>query len=123
MGVSVLDAGIGYICGKQSKNIESSYEYQTLKRLLPSEISVYEFVDAFVRVMGDNYLYPSVDNGNAYVDYKDLKGSVKRPVKEFCSRNGGDESVLGEALVKYLKRIVQMSKFFLLNLRNWRLPR
>lgn len=104
MGVSVLDAGIGYICGKQSKNIESSYEYQTLKRLLPSEISVYEFVDAFVRVMGDNYLYPSVDNGNAYVDYKDLKGSVKRPVKEFCSRNGGDESVLGEALVKYLKK-------------------
>lgn len=103
MGVSVLDAGIGYICGKQSGNIEDSNEYKALKKLLPSGISVYEFVDAFVRVMGDNYLYPSVDNGNAYVNYEDLKGSVKRPIKEFCSRNGGDESSLGNALVTYLR--------------------
>ena len=57
----MLDAGIGYLCGPQSKDIESSNEYQTLRRLLPSDVSVYEFVDAFIRVMGDNYLYPSVE--------------------------------------------------------------
>ena len=104
MGVSVLDAGIGYLCGPQSKDIESSNEYQTLRRLLPSDVSVYEFVDAFIRVMGDNYLYPSVEEGNAYVDYEHLKGSVKRPIKVFCERRGGDESSLGDALVRYLKK-------------------
>ncbi|MDO4822615.1 MAG: DEAD/DEAH box helicase [Bacteroidales bacterium] len=104
MGVSVLDAGIGYLCGPQSKDIESSNEYQTLRRLLPSDISVYEFVDAFIRVMGDNYLYPSVEEGNAYVDYEHLKGSVKRPIKVFCERRGGDENNLGDALVRYLKK-------------------
>lgn len=104
MGVSVLDAGIGYISSPQSDAIESSNEYQTLRRLLPIDISVYEFVDAFIRVMGDNYLYPSVEDGNAYVDYKHLKGSVKRPIKEFCKRRGGDENRLGDALVRYLKK-------------------
>lgn len=104
MGVSVLDAGIGYLCGPQSKDIESSNEYQTLRRLLPSDVSVYEFVDAFIRVMGDNYLYPSVEEGNAYVDYEHLKGAVKRPIKAFCESRGGDEKSLGDALVRYLKK-------------------
>lgn len=104
MGVSVLDAGIGYISGPQSDAIESSTEYQTLRQLLPSDISVYEFVDAFIRVMGDNYLYPSVEDGNTYVDYEHLKGSVKRPIKVFCKRKGGDDTVLGDALVRYLKK-------------------
>ena len=104
MGVSVLDAGIGYLCGPQSKDIESSNEYQTLRRLLPSDVSVYEFVDAFIRVMGDNYLYPSVEEGNAYVDYEHLKGAVKRPIKAFCESRGGDEISLGDALVRYLKK-------------------
>lgn len=72
--------------------------------MLPSDVSVYEFVDAFIRVMGDNYLYPSVEEGNAYVDYEHLKGSVKRPIKVFCERRGGDESSLGDALVRYLKK-------------------
>lgn len=104
MGVSVLDAGIGYISGPQSDAIEASNEYQKLRTLLPADISVYEFVDAFIRVMGDNYLYPSVEEGNAYVDYEHLKGSVKRPVKIFCERRGVDENTLGDALVRYLKK-------------------
>lgn len=104
MGVSMLDAGIGYISSPQSDAVEASNEYQTLRRLLPTDISVYEFVDAFIRVMGDNYLYPSVEEGNPYVNYGHLKGSVKRPVKVFCKRRGCDETVLGDALVRYLKK-------------------
>ena len=104
MGVSVLDAGIGYISSPQTDAVEASNEYQALRRLLPTDISVYEFVDAFIRVMGDNYLYPNVEEGNAYVDYEHLKGSVKRPIKKFCERRGGDENSLGDALVRYLKK-------------------
>ena len=104
MGVSVLDAGIGYICGPQSEVIKSSSEYLELNRLLPHEIDVYEFVDAFIRVMGDNYLYPSADDdGYSCTDYASLKGAVKRPIKKFSKKYGIDEVKLGEALVQYLK--------------------
>lgn len=104
MGVSVLDAGIGYICGPQSDAIQASREYQTLRQLLPQNIDVYEFVDAFIRVMGDNYLYPSDEKGNNYPDYGSLKGSVKRPIKKIVRDHGGDENALGNALVNYLKK-------------------
>lgn len=103
MGVSVLDAGIGYICGPQSDAIQTSREFQTLRKLLPQNIDVYEFVDAFIRVMGDNYLYPSDEKGNNYPDYGSLKGSVKRPIKEIVGDHG-DENALGNALVNYLKQ-------------------
>lgn len=104
MGVSVLDAGIGYISGPQSADIERSQEYQALRNLLPANINVYEFVDAFIRVMGDNYLYPSVEGGNSYTDYANLKASVKRPIGKFCTENNIDENQLGNALVAYLKK-------------------
>ena len=104
MGVSVLDAGIGYISGPQSAGIETSQEYQALRNLLPANINVYEFVDAFIRVMGDNYLYPSVEDGNSYTDYTNLKASVKRPIGKFCTENNIDENQLGNALVAYLKK-------------------
>lgn len=104
MGVSALDAGIGYISGPQSAKIEISQEYQALRNLLPANINVYEFVDAFIRVMGDNYLYPSVEEENSsYVDYATFKSSVKRPISKFCKDNNIDENILGNALVKYLK--------------------
>lgn len=123
MGVSVLDAGIGYISGPQSADIEILQEYQTLRNLLPANINVYEFVDAFIRVMGDNYLYPSVEGGNSYTDYTNLKVSIKRPIRKFCTENNIDENQLGDALVAYLKKNVLTIMFFLLNLRNCHSPK
>lgn len=108
MGVSVLDAGIGYICGPQSDAIQASPEYRALRELLSGKVDVYEFVDAFIRVMGDNYLYPDPDNedrnSGSAADYGKLKAAVRKPVREFCRRSGTDEAALGEALVKYLRK-------------------
>lgn len=103
MGVSVLDAGIGYICGPQSDAISASREYQELRELLPGCINVYEFVDAIIRVMGDNYLYPSIDGNNIYTDYRDLKAAVKKPIRKLCKEHHLNENDLGNALVSYLK--------------------
>ena len=108
MGVSVLDAGIGYICGPQSDDILNSKEYKELRKLLPDNVNVYEFVDAFIRVMGDNYLYPDKEERertrNNADSYGDLKAAVRKPIREFCRRNGADVAALGEALVRYLKK-------------------
>ena len=103
MGVSVLDAGIGYICGPQSDNIRISREYTQLRGILPLSIDLYEFVDAFIRVMGDNYLYPNNEEGNSASDYSSLKGAVRKPIKKICQKYGCDENKLGDALVRYLK--------------------
>ncbi len=105
MGVSVLDAGVGYICGPQSQEVQESPEYECLKSRL-DEIDVYEFVDAFIRVMGDNYMYPSrdVSSENAASNYQELKAAVKRPIRKLHNDKGIDEDSLGDALVNYLKR-------------------
>lgn len=105
MGVSVLDAGIGYICGPRSSEIQTSREYETLRRILPAGVDVYDFVDAFIRVMGDNYLYPNNEerNGQGAGDYDGLKAAVKKPIRKFCKNYGCNEAMLGEALVSYLK--------------------
>lgn len=104
MGVSVLDSGIGYICCTRSAEIENSNEYRNLKSLLPDGIQVYEFVDAVIRVMGDNYLYPSVDDKtDCHKKYKELKAAVKNPIKHFCDLYDIKEADLGESLVNFLR--------------------
>ena len=101
MGVSVLDAGIGYICGPQSDAITQSDEYKRLRRLLPPAIDVYEFVDAFIRVMGDNYCYPSSEGTNYADSYEDLKAAIKIPIRKICE-SGINEKELGNAVIAYL---------------------
>ena len=109
MGVSVLDAGIGYMCGPQSDVVKNSNEYNRLREILPQDIDVYEFVDAFIRILGDNYYYPSNDDMNAYDgnDYVNLKAAVKRHIRNFYGHrykaNQDDELNLGNALMEYLK--------------------
>lgn len=116
MGVSVLDAGIGYICGPQSDTIKQSKEYKDLRDLLPQHIDVYEFVDAFIRVMGDNYYYPSNEGEIKTDSYGNLKGVVKRPIREFCEKKGIDETKLGNLLVAYLHKNCTDPNLLYLNL-------
>lgn len=103
MGVSVLDAGIGYICGPQSDVITQSDEYKKLRCLLPPAIDVYEFVDAFIRVMGDNYCYPSSECTNYADSYENLKAAIKIPIRKICE-SGINEIELGNAVIAYLKK-------------------
>lgn len=105
MGVSVLDSGIGYICCSRSAEIENSNEYRNLKSILPDGIQVYEFVDAVIRVMGDNYLYPSVDDKtDCYKKYEELKAAVKNPIKHFCRLHNINDTDLGNSLVIFLRQ-------------------
>lgn len=105
MGVSVLDSGIGYICCTRSAEIEKSEEYKNLKDILPDGFQVYEFVDAVIRVMGDNYLYPSVDDKtDCYKKYEELKAAVKNPIKHFCRLHNISDTDLGNSLVNFLRQ-------------------
>lgn len=103
MGVSVLDAGIGYICCTRDDATTQSVEYQQLRGILPQTIEVYDYIDAFIRVLGDNYYYPSNEDGDVATTYDELKYSIKKVIREFVDRNGGDENLLGEATANFVK--------------------
>lgn len=125
MGVSVLDAGIGYICGPQSDAIENSQEYRVLEGILSRQgIDVYEFVDAFIRILGDNYYYTSnCDNDRNVNGYDDLKAVVKRHIRNFFgdryNANTPEELELGGALVNYLRNHnIVYGNWFCLDINN-----
>lgn len=118
IGVSVLDAGIGYICGPQTAESQDSNEYGALRQLLPEDIDVYEFVDGFIRVMGDNYLYPNNEVENGATSYNELKAAVKKPIRKFCTEHQLNEDNLGNALESYLKRFCTDNRVLLLQLRK-----
>ena len=109
MGVSVLDSGIGYICCKRSNEIEESNEYVKLQSLLlPFNIQVYDFIDAYIRVLGDNYRYedPDFDNISDVNEYSAFKSPLKKIVRKMFGQGTGDEAVFGNALYEFLRRFV-----------------
>lgn len=61
MGVSVLDAGIGYICCSHDDSIKTLQVYTDLQQCLPNGLDTFDFVDAFIRILGDSHRYPSPD--------------------------------------------------------------
>ena len=111
MGVSVLDSGIGYICCKRTNEKETSREYERLNGILaPIGLNVYDFIDAFIRILGDNYRYKNdeFEDPNPFGSYngnnrftKKYKKFVQAVAKRY---DGIDENTLGEALFDYFHR-------------------
>ena len=87
MGVSTLDAGIGYICCRNTNDVISSPEYRRLNDLLfPLGINTLDFIDAFIRVLGDNFRYKDPDYKNAsWEQYSDFIENVKKPIERFMN--------------------------------------
>lgn len=109
MGLSTIDSGIGYICCRRDSDIESSEAYTSLQKILsPSGFSVYDFVDAYIRILGDNYRYD--DPGMTYelndvIEYS-RAGKLKTVVKRFAELYTIDENKLGDALFNFIARHV-----------------
>lgn len=109
MGVSTLDAGIGYISCPRTHT--ESPEFTALKKLLgKNDNEVYDFIDAFIRVMGDNYMYEGMAaNDRIRTVYSEFPKAVKRPISKYCNENNIDENKLGDALVNFIKHIGQLA--------------
>ena len=107
MGLSTIDSGIGYICCRRNPNIEASATYKNLQQILsPSGYSVYDFVDSYIRIMGDNYRYddPSMAYElNDVIEYSKA-GKLKTVIKRFSELYTIDENKLGDALFIFLAR-------------------
>ena len=109
MGVSVLDSGIGYICCKRTDKKEQSQEYLNLSAILaPLGLNVYDFVDSFIRILGDNYRYPDIDfeAPTDIVEYHGSRnrkgfGKLKKYIKAVAKHFNINEDDLGTALFNY----------------------
>ena len=110
MGVSVQDAGIGYICCQRNDTISNSQEYRTLEGVLrPTNVNVYDFVDAYIRILGDNYRYedPSFDrNMREFGNFAESPSALKKPILRFAEIYSLDNSNLGKALYDFLNKFV-----------------
>lgn len=103
MGVSVLDAGIGYICCKRSDQKQASREYHNLQALLtPLGLNVYDFIDAFIRVLGDNFRYQNDDfeDPTPIGSYRDF-GRYRKYIQAVENLYGLRHNELGDTLFEY----------------------
>lgn len=111
MGVSTLDAGIGYICCRNTTDVINSTEYRQLDNLLaPLGINTLDFIDAFIRVLGDNYRYKDPDYKNdSWEQYSEFNENVKKPIERFMDDNNfcdDDRRDLKAYLYNFLFRYV-----------------
>lgn len=91
MGVSTLDTGIGYICCSAEETVRRSSQYRNLDSILSRcAVDTMDFVDAFVRVLGDHYRYDSPDfsTQRPWTQYSELSSSVKKPITKFAEIHG-----------------------------------
>lgn len=96
-------AGIGFLTLKQEK---TNKYYIALQRLLPIE-DLDNFINAFVRIMGDNYRYSNTDffESTAYDSYISLPRKFKAPFEILAEIYNVEELDLGSALINYLNHV------------------
>ena len=103
MGVSVTDTGIGYLCvnPKRLANECNQPQIQELERLLNGKCDVQEFLDSFLRVMGDCYRFQSPQGNLIRINgYPSFRSAMKRYVARVADRIGCDKRILGDILYR-----------------------
>jgi DEAD/DEAH box helicase domain-containing protein len=96
MALDTESAGIGYISFKLN-----SVEVAATENLLPPAIDAIEFMNAFLRVLGDHYRYTDPDSGftaDPKPSFNDLSASIKKPIITFCNQNSIDLNSLVDQL-------------------------
>lgn len=84
MALDTESAGIGFISFKLSDQ-----EVEPWKHYLPPAFDTEEFMNAFLRVLGDHYRYTDPDSGfnlETKSDFNQLSASIKKPIITFCNQ-------------------------------------
>jgi ATP-dependent helicase YprA (DUF1998 family) len=112
--VNSESAGIGYLSLKQDK---TNQYYLSLMNLLPNTIDLDDAIDAFVRIMGDNYRYNNPDfifssnREDAFDSYNRLTAKFKAPIDALADFYSLEPIALGDNIVKYLNHIFENNRF------------
>jgi DEAD/DEAH box helicase domain-containing protein len=103
MKVDTESSGIGYISAITQLNLNH------LADLLPQEINVENFINAFIRILGDHFRYDDpngfADGISDWTDYNMFSSSVRQPIIKFCDIHNLDIIQFGNTLYAVLTSI------------------
>jgi DEAD/DEAH box helicase domain-containing protein len=110
MDVNSESAGIGYL--KINNNREST-RYNQLRRQFNSENSLEDFLNAFLRIMGDNYRYADPDSFDVrgIATYNDLPSKFTKHIEKYTENKGLDTIAFGQNVIDYLAEIFGNNNF------------
>lgn len=104
MGLSTLDAGIGYICCSDNKQMRDSQAFKKLDNFLRQyNVNTLDFVDSFIRILGDNHRYkdPESDLKSWTPEELGNKKLITKPIDAFSRENALNDSEKN-SLITYL---------------------
>ncbi len=105
MGLSMLDSGIGYICCKRTLNgTGAQAAFDRLKAALGLDDSAtYDFVDDYIRILGDYYRYPNDEfNSSSYNNYGNWPNNLTSAVVQYAQIHNLDANEIGNALYNFM---------------------
>lgn len=103
MDVNSESAGIGYLKLKHQVN---NPDYKKLKAAFPTNID--NILNAFLRIMGDNYRYDNPDNGfgvSTYESYSKLPTKFKKTIIKIAEKQACYAEEIGEYIFDYFSKI------------------
>ena len=104
MGLSTLDAGIGYICCPNNKQVRDSSTFKKLDNFLKQyNANTLDFVDSFIRILGDNHRYkdPESDLKSWTPEELGKKKLITKPIDAFSKANDLNDNEK-KSLITYL---------------------
>ena len=110
MKVNTEDAGIGYVTLLIDANKNRcQQEFDDLDAYLkPTGVSLQDFMDAIIRILGDHYRYNTPDFGDPtpYKNYRDYNGSVKDYITAFTEAHNLDDNTLGQLMNCLIQKLL-----------------
>ncbi len=112
MDVNSESAGIGFL--KINNNREST-RYNQLRGQFSSENYLEDFLNAFLRIMGDNYRYadPDAFDVRGHAAYNDLPSKFTKHIEKYTENKGLDTIVFGQNVIDYLAEIFGNNNFII----------
>lgn len=97
MALDTETAGVGYLGFILNENI-----INLLGNIMPNGVTVQGFLDAFLRVLGENNRYKDPDfnndqNNNA-TQFNQLIASIRKPIEQFCNQHNINRNTLIDTL-------------------------
>ena len=111
--VNSESAGIGYLKIRQNRINEF---YLAMSTQIPNHINLDDFVNAFLRIMGDNYRYIDSDSfpTNEYASYLSLPVKFRNLIDAFSDEYNINSEELGNNLYNYLSFIFGNNRFIIM---------
>lgn len=108
--VNSESSGIGYLIVRQDRSNEF---YIGLSNMLPNHLSIDNFINVFLRIMGDTFRYDDPDSfaSQVYDSYQNLPSKYRNYIEVFSENCGLDSMELGNNLYGYMSHVFGNQRF------------